>query len=174
MKTKADYSKKQLTKALIDLLQTKPIDEISITSLCEKANVSRNAFYNNFNGLEDVLKETYREAHKNAFKDHLSQLSYFKSNDFIHDIINFFDENSELLLALMKWNLLNYIAQYNTRMTNEYIKECEDEYIQANTDYFTVFVWGRYFNLCTLWILKGKKESPEEIYQMIQYFNQFD
>ena len=64
MSGKSDYSKQQITKALIDLLQTQSIDNISITKLTEKAKVSRNAFYNNFNGVEDVLKEVYREAHK--------------------------------------------------------------------------------------------------------------
>lgn len=44
MSGKSDYSKQQITKALIDLLQTQSIDNISITKLTEKAKVSRNAF----------------------------------------------------------------------------------------------------------------------------------
>lgn len=174
MSGKSDYSKQQITKALIDLLQKQPIDDISITALTEKAKVSRNAFYNNFNGMEDVLKEVYREAHKEAFGTKFNKLDYFKSQTFIKDLIRFFDKNTLLLLALMKWNLLDYIAQYNTKLTNEYIKQCDDQIIKDNAEYFTVFLWGKYFNLCTLWILKGKQESYEDIYQIILYFNHFD
>ena len=167
MSGKSDYSKQQITKALIDLLQTQSIDNISITKLTEKAKVSRNAFYNNFNGVEDVLKEVYREAHKEAFGTKFNELEYFKSQTFIKDLIHFFDKNTLLLLALMKWNLLDYVAQYNTKLTYEYIEKSDNQIIKENAEYFTVFLWGKYFNLCTLWILKGKQESCEEIYKII-------
>lgn len=41
---KSDYSKYQITQALINLLQKTPIENITITSLVTKAKVSRNAF----------------------------------------------------------------------------------------------------------------------------------
>lgn len=163
-----------MTKALIDLLQTKSIDRLTIKELTQKAKVSRNAFYNNFNGIEDVLKDVYRQAHKEAFGDKLGDLNYLKSQTFIKDIIHFFDQNTMLLLALMKWNLLGYIAQYNTKMTNEYIKNCDNQFIRENAEYFMIFLWSKYFHLCTLWIMKGKQESCEEIYHMIVYFNDFE
>lgn len=174
MGKKSDYSKQQITNALIDLLQTQSIDNITITQLTDYAKVSRNAFYNNFDGIEDVLKEVYREAHNKAFGEKLSKIDYYKSHEFIYDLIYFFDKNTLLLLALMRWNLLDYVSKYNTQLTNECVKNCQDKLIKANAEYFTVFLWGKYFNLCTLWILRGKQESIDDIYKMILYFNDFD
>ena len=101
---KANYSKQQITEALIDLLQKTSIEDITITSLVTKAHVSRNAFYNNYQSVEDVLKEAYRQAHQKAFQNKYIDISYFTSDEAILDFIQFFDKNTALLLALQKWN----------------------------------------------------------------------
>ena len=85
---KANYSKQQITEALIDLLQKTSIEDITITSLVTKAHVSRNAFYNNYQSVEDVLKEAYRQAHQKAFQNKYIDISYFTSDEAILDLYN--------------------------------------------------------------------------------------
>ena len=46
---KAIKTKNQISKALIELLNNKPLDLITIKELAKKAEISRTAFYNNFN-----------------------------------------------------------------------------------------------------------------------------
>ena len=43
--------------ALLQLMQKKAFDRISITELCRKAGVSRMSFYRNFESKEAVLKK---------------------------------------------------------------------------------------------------------------------
>lgn len=50
MKTRA-----ALTRALIDLLQQQAYHEITVSSLCKEANISRATFYNNFETVDDIL-----------------------------------------------------------------------------------------------------------------------
>lgn len=168
-KKKAEYTKRQISTALVELLQRQPIETITITNLAERAKVSRSAFYNNYKNMEGVLKEAYRQAHQEAFSLKYHDLDYINSHQFIKDIIRFFDENTELLLALMKWDLLSYVAKYNTDITNNCAKNYGDAVIRENTEYFTLFYWSRYFNICRYWIMEGKRETPEEIYQVIIY-----
>lgn len=111
MLSKADYTKECISKALIHLLQRYPIEQITISKLVDEAQVSRGAFYNHFRNLEDVLKETYQKAHQNAFKDKLQDIDYLLSNEYLWDMITFFDQNSELLLALYKWHLLDFVPK---------------------------------------------------------------
>ena len=66
---KSIKTKRALSKALIETLQKKPLDMITIKELTEKAHVGRTAFYNNFHSLEDVLKYTYRTSYQNIFED---------------------------------------------------------------------------------------------------------
>jgi len=56
---KAIKTKNQISQALIELLNNKPLDLITIKELAKKAEISRTAFYNNFNNLDDVLKYIY-------------------------------------------------------------------------------------------------------------------
>ena len=126
---KAIKTKNQISKALIELLNNKPLDLITIKELAKKAEISRTAFYNNFNNLDDVLKYIYQRAHKQIFKEKYSQLEYVYSDEHILDMISFFDKNSKLLLVLIKWNLIELIAKYNTENAEIYNRNA-DEYIE--------------------------------------------
>ena len=54
---KNSYVKKQITAALLDLLKEKPITDISISELTQRAQISRVSFYRNYQTKEDILKE---------------------------------------------------------------------------------------------------------------------
>lgn len=43
--------------ALLELMQEKPLDTISISELSERADINRKTFYNNYTSIEDVLSE---------------------------------------------------------------------------------------------------------------------
>ena len=68
---KAIKTKNQISKALIELLNNKPLDLITIKELAKKAEISRTAFYNNFNNLDDVLKYIYQRAKKRFLKKNI-------------------------------------------------------------------------------------------------------
>ena len=168
---KSEKSKSAISHALIEILQRKPLDLISIKELTEKAHVGRTAFYNNFKNLEDVLKYIYRNAHHEIFDDKFKDLSYQYSDDYIKDMIDFFDKNSQLLNVLFKWNLIDIIAKYNTNLVLSYTKNYDDdENIKNNSFYFICFTSVTIFNICILWITKEKKESKEELFNLIKYF----
>ncbi len=48
-------SKRRMMEALCDLMEEKPVHSITITELCIKAGLSRPAFYQNFDRIDDVL-----------------------------------------------------------------------------------------------------------------------
>ena len=54
---KNTYVKKQITAALLDLLKEKPLSDISISELTNKAEIGRVSFYRNYQSKEDILKE---------------------------------------------------------------------------------------------------------------------
>lgn len=164
---KSEYSKKQITTALIEMLQTASLEQITITSLVSKAKVSRNAFYNNYHSIEDILKEVYQQAHQNTFQNKYHDIHYFTSDEAIQDFITFFDKNTQLLLALNKWDLLPYISKYNTEAVLQSLNQ-ENQFIQDHKEYFMIYYTISYFNICYYWILSGKKESASELFQIIK------
>lgn len=167
---KAIKTKNQISKALIELLNNKPLDLITIKELAKKAEISRTAFYNNFNNLDDVLKYIYQRAHKQIFKEKYSQLEYVYSDEHILDMISFFDKNSKLLLVLIKWNLIELIAKYNTEIVLGYTQHYKNKFIREHSFYFISYYHGSLFNICTYWITNGKQESIEILFKIIKEF----
>ena len=167
---KAIKTKNQISKALIELLNNKPLDLITIKELAKKAEISRTAFYNNFNNLDDVLKYIYQREHKQIFKEKYSQLEYVYSDEHILDMISFFDKNSKLLLVLIKWNLIELIAKYNTEIVLGYTQHYKNKFIREHAFYFISYYHGSLFNICTYWITNGKQESIETLFKIIKEF----
>ena len=167
---KAIKTKNQISQALIELLNNKPLDLITIKELAKKAEISRTAFYNNFNNLDDVLKYIYQRAHKQIFKEKYSQLEYVYSDEHILDMISFFDKNSKLLLVLIKWNLIELIAKYNTEIVLSYTQHYKNKFIREHAFYFISYYHGSLFNICTYWITNGKQESIKTLFKIIKEF----
>lgn len=55
--TRVKDTKLRVYKSIIKLLKTSPFDQITISDICTKAQVSRAAFYNHFGSKMNVIKE---------------------------------------------------------------------------------------------------------------------
>ena len=65
----------RMQQALIDLLEEKEFNDISITDICEKAGVNRSTFYAHYENLYDLLKETQESAITEFFDSLNSDIS---------------------------------------------------------------------------------------------------
>ena len=72
--------KEQITKKLIELLNTMKYEDISVSLLCEKCSTSRTTFYKHFKNIDDVfyelenkiisdMEKLYKENNKHRIKD---------------------------------------------------------------------------------------------------------
>lgn len=167
---KSDYTKEQIVKSLIYLLNQYPFDTLTITQIVDKANVSRGAFYNNFENIEEALKYAYTTSYKEAFASKGSDINYLLSDEHIKDMVHFFDTNTKLILGIYRWGLLYPITLKQTHQSLEYAKDYEFKEHHINSDYFVIYVCSSYFNTLLYWCLHGKKEDPETMVDMIKTF----
>ena len=70
------YTARLMDEALLDLLQKKDYEFITVKEVCEKAGVNRSTFYLHYEGMDDLLKESY-ELICNRFFD-FQDLSFMK------------------------------------------------------------------------------------------------
>lgn len=63
-------TRKLICNALLDLLEEKPLDEITITELAKRAGVSRASFYRNFENIYDVLQTLEDDFFANLPSEH--------------------------------------------------------------------------------------------------------
>jgi len=57
-------TKQALQKAMLDLLQTKNLESISITEICRVAKINRGTFYLHYGQIEDLFGEYFKEIMK--------------------------------------------------------------------------------------------------------------
>ena len=55
----AKNTKLSLSTALLELLEAKPLDKITVTELVKKCGVNRQTFYYNFRDIYDLVEWTH-------------------------------------------------------------------------------------------------------------------
>lgn len=171
MNKTAETNRKNIESALLRLMKKQSYEYISITAICKEAGLSRTTFYHHFAKTDEVLLSAYETAHEKAFGSHEWTLGYFKSDQFIQDMIHFFDVNSDLLTALRHWDLLPRIAYLPTEKSLFSAAEEKDKILSKYPAYTMIYFWGNYFSICSMWLRNGKKETPDQLFEIISYMN---
>lgn len=88
----------KMNKSLIEILEKKDFEYITVKEICDKAQVNRSTFYLHYNNTVDLLEET---------KEYIEQefLSYF-----LHDYQEALSENISTKLQTCSITELNYIS----------------------------------------------------------------
>ena len=159
MKENTSYAKSNLTEALFLLLKEKPLKEISIKELCDRAGLSRLSFYRNYSSKEDILKQ-HLTGITSVFLDSTSvNFRTTPRREFIVNLLNHMADHKEIISLLLN-NGLSYM-----------VKEGFDEAFTRSIDvyhdpYRCYAASGAYFNLVYYWFLNDCKETPEQIAEM--------
>ena len=171
MNKTAEQNRKNIEKALLTLMKKQDFEHITISDICREADVSRTTFYHHYSKADDVLLSAYETAHEKAFGNREWTVDYFRSEHFIRDMIRFFDRTSDLLTALRHWGLLERISYLPTARSLFSASEEKDEILSKYPAYTMIYLWGSCFSLCSMWLKNGKKETTDELFQIISYLN---
>ncbi len=96
LEIKETKSSKALKKSLRKLLSEKSFDKITVNDLCQDAEVSRTAFYQNFLDKYDLLSSLIKD-----FNIEITDRKLSKSVEYIEYIVDFTLDNKELLKNLL-------------------------------------------------------------------------
>ena len=105
----------RFNKALLSLLENKPFEYITISEICEKAEVNRSTFYLHYENTCDLLKETTAyvidnfvsyfsvdtESITTKFADCDLQDLKFVNEKYLHPYLSFVKENQRVFLAVL-------------------------------------------------------------------------
>lgn len=157
------YVIEHITNAMLDLLLKKPINDISISELVDKAQVGRASFYRNFNSKEEILKsyleniffEWTSKWQKNT-NDPLSEqlrrmILHFEKNRSFYELLN-----NRGLIYLLKDTIIGTMG-----LNPE--SEKSEAYMKAFAAY-ALYGW------IETWFQRGMKESADEIAELFKMF----
>lgn len=166
---KIEFTKRCLSDALFELMKDKPLDEISIQEIVDKAGFSRMAYYRNFSSIRDIVNyylevniiSSFREANVDIASGRLA--TFFNL---------FFDvattAHSRVIAEVFrKQQLLTFV--YSVFYKNFVYQAPEEK------KYYCAYIAGGIFGTYIQWILGGYKETVNELKDalnkqfMIQY-----
>jgi len=159
--SKRKKSQEQIEKIFLQLIQKKNIDEISVSTICEKANLNRSTFYSNYIDIYDLTEKVKQQMEiefaqfqlsNNAKQDEDGYLNMFK---YIKDNQIFFKTYFKLESISM-----NFPTQYHIELAEKYYN---NKYIDYHIEFFRAGLNA----IIKKWLNNGCKETPEEINEII-------
>lgn len=156
-------SQEKIEKVFIELLQTKEINEISVTDICSISHLNRSTFYANYidiYDLADKVKEKLEQEVKNLYSDETTKK--YNSNDYLR-LFYHIKENQLFYKTYFKLGFDNRhsIFKYDTNLAKKYF---DDKFIEYHIEFFK----NGLNSIIKLWLKNGCKESPEEIDSIIK------
>lgn len=160
--------KEAVFEALLQMLSTKSLDEISISQLVKKAGICRATYYRNFDSKEDILIQYMNLIYEEFFKN--SNYTYErKSNEsaynFIYHRLCFIKKHKNFFIILNKENIL-YSVLYQTDLTylqHLFQYQQQDDILES---YQVAIGVGTTTAIINEWITNGFKETEQELASM--------
>lgn len=155
------YVIEHITAALLELLREKPIEEISISELCELAGIGRASFYRNFDSKEDILRAyihaLFQEWAAKGTQEENKPLSEFLRSLFAH-----FERHRDFYALLSQRKRICLLKDVMIELCGPRPEHSKEEaYTRAYIAY-AIYGW------IEVWFQRGMRETAEEIAGMFQ------
>lgn len=156
-------SMRKFEQVLVELLQTKELNEVRVSDLCKLTGLNRSTFYANYEdiyALADQLREKLEL--EVAALDGSDDLQGFTSNNYLR-LFQLIAQNQALYQTYFK---LGYdeqyrIWQYDTQLAEKYF---DNRFISYHMEFFK----SGLTKIIKMWLEKGCRETPEEMFEIIK------
>ncbi len=149
-------TREALQTALLYLMNTKKMEDISISELVRKAGVSRQAFYRNYTSKEDIIIEIEANI-LTSFTESINNPKYENNPRlWFLDLFRFIKENPDLVKILKNANLTNVLFSKTPYQIEDFIdidSEKQHYYLIGNLSAITA--------ISMEWFSTGMKEDCE-------------
>lgn len=151
-------TKESICRAMLLLLKEKDFQSISITELTQKAGVSRNGFYRNYNAKEDILSELIATFNKGLFIAIGAPVFGKGAIEWYHHLFSVLRSQSNTMIRLM---------QAGAR--GEFLQATSEQLLKSHPDAtpeerYRLLAWnGALQNVAHDWLFSGMKESDEKM-----------
>lgn len=173
----AIQSRNWIMKSLVDLMEKKDYNDISISEIALNAGLVRRTFYRHFSSKEDVL-QAYLDTLVEEFKEKLSSETEIDCTVALRKLFAICKDNKNFFLGLKRSNmLLTLLGQWNvilpiihTQMLDK-IKHFPQTKSPEALEYLLAFNAGGTFNMIIKWIDSGMEMSPDELANIVEEFS---
>ena len=157
-------SQNKIEKAFIELIQTRNVEEITVTDICNLTQLNRSTFYANYLDIYDLvdkIKIKIIEDFFNIYKDETA--NKYHSYDFLK-LFQHIKENQLFYKTYFKLNLdlTDSVKYIDDKEVDRFLTDSK------NLDYHIEFFKAGLNAVIKKWLNSGCKESPKEIEDILK------
>lgn len=183
---KIQYTKRTICDALVSLLKEKPLEKISVTEVCRRADVNRSSFYKHYLDIYDLMDkledEEYEKIYQATLKDiQLSPDMKDTPSRLRQQALTAIRNNPEFYRLI----LAGPNNRFLTRLTNDTYTFLSDEYVPMadqealfpmdlrpfEKECAIQYLLHGSISVMQLWLENGCKETVDEIDQVLSKLN---
>ena len=165
MLKEATISERKIVNAFIELLEESSIDQISITDIIKKANLSRPTFYYYYSNKEDLVETTFSKILDKISSILQEDMTY--QEGVVTEMLRYLKENHKLCRTLMTHipNINELICEFiietilNSDIENvtELMERSYHIPVKYSSEVYVITI----VTILALWLKEGCIESPE-------------
>ena len=159
-----NLSKESITTALLILLKEKPYEDITISEICAKAGVSRNAFYRNYPAKDAILR-VYLYEETDAWRRNLRKIENLTYIQYFTLLFVQFGKFKDLIRKMIQSNLTYLLIDLIFNFFRDFTR------VHDKNNYYECHLAGSIYAIVTNWVMNERPEYPEEIAHLICKFN---
>lgn len=155
-------SVERIEKAFIELLQSRELNEITVSDICKRCALNRSTFYANYIDLYDLADKirTHLEDEVNRLYEDEHQQK-FNSNDYLR-LFRHIKENQLFFRTYFK---LGYDNQYKLKYYD--LDQAKHDFDNKHIAYHIEFFRSGLNAIVKMWLAGGCKETPEEMDEIV-------
>ncbi|MBQ8508026.1 MAG: TetR/AcrR family transcriptional regulator [Clostridia bacterium] len=156
-------------------MNTKPLDKINVSELCNESGINRATFYRHYELPRDVLRDIEQELIEDLHIRDLNARSMQEIERFSENLLTRLYERADILKILIRnrsdeefSNVINelYVVMYRTIHSMQGGNDLDEDSAKLLSAYT---VGGVYF-LLRQWLISGINKSPKEVSKLIFRF----
>ncbi len=162
-----------LTRALLEMMEEMPFEDIKVKELCDRAMIRKSTFYKHFADkyelLEFIVKEVIEDYNERIKQDSPADDPVAFYNKMLDYVFEFAKANQKLIRSALRSNslvlLLNIMSQQVTpdicqKLTQD---QARGRRMPASPEIMATFFAGGISESLRSWFTGGKKRSEEDI-----------
>ncbi|MBE6155367.1 MAG: TetR/AcrR family transcriptional regulator [Firmicutes bacterium] len=158
---KRKNSVEKIEKVFLQLIQKNNIDEISVSNICQEANVNRSTFYANYIDIYDLAENIKKQMELEFANFQISNHAKHDSEGYLN-MFRYIKDNQIFFRTYFKLESIS-----NSIPTEYHVELAEKYYNNQFIDYHIEFFRAGLNAIIKKWLNNGCQETPEEINEII-------
>lgn len=170
MDRRTKYTKNVIRESLLEIMEEKEISKVTVTEICEIADINRATFYKYYLDVYDLLKQIEDELFE-EFKESLGKSKETDTKKMVLELIKTIGRNKYLFKVLLSPNgnkdfLLTLMYYAREQLFNEWEKKFKD-LSNEEFNYVFMYVANGLIAVSQLWVKNDCIEPAEDIANFI-------